>query len=144
MPRPFQCPVDGSVLREDRYEGDVHVDTCPDCNGTWLEKGELDRVLHTRERAAAPASEAAVVEGAYDMARDREAPALNCPDCGGPLARSEFGFTSQVLVDVCPMGCGKWLDAGEIAALERFYEANRPAQRPLPGFMVAILAMFGA
>lgn len=121
------------------------MDTCPVCQGAWLEQGELDTILKTRERTVAPSEspESDAVAAAYEMAKDKEAPAIQCPSCSTPLSREEFGFASRILVDVCPKGCGRWMDRGEIATLEQFYERNRPEQRPLPSFITAILALLG-
>ncbi|GDX78560.1 hypothetical protein LBMAG42_03710 [Deltaproteobacteria bacterium] len=139
------CPHDASPLTTEHYEGGVNVDSCPVCHGAWLEQGELDTILKTRERAVAQSEspESDAVAAAYEMAKDKAAPAIQCPSCNEPLSREEFGFASRILVDVCPKGCGRWVDRGEIAALEQFYEQNRPAQRQLPSFLTAILVMLG-
>ena len=58
-------------------------------------------------------------------------PAVGCPRCGKPLDEED---RSGVMIDVCPAGCGLWLDEGEletIAAREknswltRLIKANR-------------------
>lgn len=145
MATPLHCPHDDSPLTTATYEGGVNVDSCPVCQGAWLQQGELDTILTSRERAVAPSEspESDSVAAAYEMAKDKEAPAIQCPSCNTQLSREEFGFASRILVDVCPNGCGRWMDRGEIAALEQFYEQNRPAQRQLPSFLTAILVMLG-
>jgi hypothetical protein len=43
----MKCPKCGADLKEKRL-GNVAVDTCPDCNGMWLDAGELDLVRQAR------------------------------------------------------------------------------------------------
>ena len=42
-----------------------------------------------------------------------------------------YGFGSQILIDACPEDCGIWLDAGEIQALEKFFERSQ-AEAKIP------------
>jgi hypothetical protein len=42
-----------------------------------------------------------------------------------------YGMGSQIVIDVCPEGCGIWLDGGELEALERLYEQSH-AESPIP------------
>lgn len=37
----MKCPKCGAGLKEEA-RGDVHVDVCPDCQGMWLDAGELE------------------------------------------------------------------------------------------------------
>lgn len=40
------CPNCNEGMREvDRQ--DVHIDVCPKCRGVWLDRGELDKLLHS-------------------------------------------------------------------------------------------------
>ena len=57
----MNCPVDGSELRITERQG-IEIDYCPQCQGVWLDRGELDKVL---ERSAQPA---------YRDERERSAP----------------------------------------------------------------------
>ena len=45
------CPKCGGKL-EERALGDVKVDVCPDCGGTWLDAGELQLIGRVRDSAA--------------------------------------------------------------------------------------------
>jgi len=47
---------------------------------------------------------------------------LLCPACGGTLSRGVYGYDSGIIIDRCPNGCGVWLDAGELVALQAFDE----------------------
>lgn len=37
------CPVDGSTLKKTNNDGIV-IDRCPNCNGIWLDEGELEAI----------------------------------------------------------------------------------------------------
>jgi Zn-finger nucleic acid-binding protein len=59
------------------------------------------------------------------LAQAKAAQTIACPKCGDPMARREYGFCSQVLIDVCPRCHGVWLDHRELGALEVFFERAR-------------------
>ncbi len=41
----MQCPrCENEILDEKQRDG-VTIDTCPDCRGIWLDRGELERIL---------------------------------------------------------------------------------------------------
>lgn len=123
----MKCPKDGATLEASRYEADVQVDRCPSCRGTWLEAGELERIQQSKERdnAAVLARMPALGFDAVALAEAKAARTIACPKCGDPLARREYGFCSQVLIDVCPRCHGVWLDDREVVALEAFFERAR-------------------
>ncbi len=39
----MRCPKDGGHLQHQAI-GDVEIDHCPECNGIWLDDGELERL----------------------------------------------------------------------------------------------------
>lgn len=114
------CPRDGAALRSEEYEG-VTVDVCPVCRGCWLDRGELEVIQETRGSSADDQGEPSPTE----MAEQRDRASIACVRCGTTMETREHGFASQVLVDSCVEGCGMWLDEGELAALERFFDDNR-------------------
>jgi Zn-finger nucleic acid-binding protein len=85
----------------------VHIDTCPLCRGTWLDKGELAKVITDRDLAK-------VVE-----ASTNETSELRCPRCAGPMS---IGRTRDVEVDVCQSCGGVWLDTWELHDLRSISE----------------------
>jgi len=49
----MHCPKCGMTLRTTEYHG-VEVDRCDNCQGTWLDKSELEKVAaHVNERKGA-------------------------------------------------------------------------------------------
>jgi Zn-finger nucleic acid-binding protein len=122
----MKCPLDGAELVAESYEADIQVDRCPDCGGVWLDAGELARVQETQERdyAAELATQPDLAGRAFDMAVQLAAPARACPACATTMDRREHAYCSQIIVDVCVACGGRWLDAGEIEALEVFFERS--------------------
>ncbi len=43
-----RCPRDGAPLVARTHHG-VTIDVCPDCGGTWLDRGELELLEHVEE-----------------------------------------------------------------------------------------------
>lgn len=133
----MQCPRDRSVLVNENYEGDVHVDRCPSCNGVWLQRGELEAIQETLERDySAELRRIDVVALAYEQARQAAQPPIACPSCGSSVQAEEYGYCSQILVDRCGTCGGIWLDSGELQALERFFERETGVRK---GFFASLL-----
>jgi Zn-finger nucleic acid-binding protein len=129
----LKCPHDGATLERDTYETDIEVDDCPECEGIWLDHGELEKIQATveidykRELSDVPDT----VVQSYKNARGDEERKLACPACGGEMTAKEHGYCSQIIVDVCIECQGVWLDAGELEALEVFFERSKLETRLL-------------
>jgi len=130
----MHCPKDQNEMFKKNYEKDVEVDICVHCGGIWLDVGELAAIQAIRENDYREQVNAApdFLRQAEELAHQREAPMLTCPQCGKEMARKEYGYTSQILIDVCPECQGTWLDPGELKQLEIFFERSRveAARRP--------------
>lgn len=128
----MRCPVDGNELRSGYYEADIEVDQCSECDGIWLEKGELESIqeIALRDYRSELAQMPEDTVKAYQAARQKRE-ALKCPSCDSEMAEREHGYCSQIYIDVCP-GCqGVWLDKGELQALEIFFERSQADTREL-------------
>jgi len=44
----MKCPKCGGALAEREMQG-VKIDQCADCGGVWLDKGELEMLVHSEE-----------------------------------------------------------------------------------------------
>lgn len=141
----MKCPVDGRQLASLTYEADVEVDQCPECGGTWLDAGELERIEETPEKkhheelSAIPPD----VVRSMEMARQQAAPQRSCPRCDRAMERREYGYCSRILIDTCPSCRGVWLDKGELSTLELFFEKSRADTRELRmGFWASLRLLF--
>ena len=112
------CPECHQTLVVFELEG-VEVDHCIHCLGTWLDAGELEKLLELAgvERGA--------LSRALQKARDGEQTARRCPRCRKKLelvtlggSTGEWGRADEAVeLDRCPLGHGFWLDRGEVKAV---------------------------
>jgi Zn-finger nucleic acid-binding protein len=119
--RSLACPRDRTPLVTETYEAKIEIDSCPTCKGVWLDHGELDAIQATVEREWGGGESRDTLPSSFDPPRGP----IQCVACGAPMDARPYGFGSQVVIDVCTEGCGVWLDGGELAALERFYEESQ-------------------
>ncbi|MBI4565461.1 MAG: zf-TFIIB domain-containing protein [Planctomycetes bacterium] len=105
----LRCPGCEAPLVVFELEG-VEVDRCLECGGTWLDAGELERLV---ELSGADS-------GGWSRALGRAAGeahgARRCLRCGRKLRRAPV---HDVEIDRCPLGHGLWFDRGEVEALVR-------------------------
>jgi len=92
-----KCPVDGAEMEEKTIDiiDTVVLDSCPKCDGIWMDKGELQRV--TKDE---------LIE--YRLDRKDQGFRL-CPRCQKRMERSQL---HGVIVDDC--ACGIYFDKGEV------------------------------
>lgn len=123
----MKCPRDGSALETRTYEAKIEIDACATCGGMWLDKGELEAIQETRERDYRSTLEnvSDTVKRSINEVAQLETSPIRCLKCGAEMDTREYGYCSQIIIDTCPEGCGLWLDAGEIQALEKFFERSQ-------------------
>lgn len=89
----------------------LEVDYCPECNGIWLDSGEIE-LLFGDEQAAHDfltiGKEAVVPRG--------EKP-RRCPECSQKMTKESTESKNPITFDNCPQGDGMWLDQGELAII---------------------------
>lgn len=99
-----KCSVDLKASDFGEY-GFVIIDVCPECQGAWFDKGELDRlddsVWHNVE------------ELDFSQVRDSHK-RLKCPKCAEELYPLSPRDDKELIVDRCPRCWGFWLDSGEL------------------------------
>lgn len=116
----MQCPKDRKMaLIDGSLMGQISVQCCPDCEGTWIPPREyggwqeqqpevediralIDRVLET-DSAPAP------TDGMASL----------CPNCSCYLARVRVSTRTPFYVERCPNCKGIWCDRGEWDVLEK-------------------------
>ena len=87
---------------------DVEVDHCVNCDGIWLDAGELELLLNDRQKAKE------LVES-FEKDNNPQEEQRQCPICDVKMDKIIVGKTDAVLlVDRCPKGDGLWFDKGEL------------------------------
>ena len=103
------CPNCKEPLLVLEYE-QIEVDYCDDCHGIGLDPEELVLLFGGEtswEAALRPAQ-------GESLAKERSKP---CPRCRRAMLKRHAGGSMPVTTDLCPVGHGLWLDAGELHAL---------------------------
>jgi len=103
----------------------TELDFCPNCRGTWFDKGELELML-----------ESTGISGVNPFVKNiLTTPAINtterkrrCPLCGKKMKKTSIGDKNGVRLDVCEQGDGLWFDGGEVDQLVKVIEDQTHAQ----------------
>lgn len=104
----FACNVN---LQQLDMQGQI-VDRCPECQGTFFDKGELESVLHLVKLFQKVIIDEEDIDSVPELEHKR---IVVCPEDKSEMSpRDVMGLT----IDVCPECEGIWLDRGEIAALK--------------------------
>lgn len=95
------CPVCKKQMMILEYN-EVELDYCPECEGIWLDQGELELLLEMEEEHIDLSDPA-----------DFEKGNRRCPRCHKKMVKGGFPG-AEVEVDICPRDNGLWLDKGEL------------------------------
>jgi Zn-finger nucleic acid-binding protein len=137
------CPRDHAPLQQATHRG-VTVDVCTQCEGKWLDPGELEQLVlartHTGATPAAFNTAMAAAERPVFLPVDEGDPPLTCPRCGVEMQKVSFeSHGTRITADRCEKCKGLWLDPGEEGSLFVFLEEKLPIR----GFVWAIVAVVG-
>jgi Zn-finger nucleic acid-binding protein len=123
----MQCPVDSEELQKTVYEAQIETDQCPSCSGMWLDYGKLESIEDSTENDYSEelGNIPNYFDKSYEFALARSEGAYRCPRCANEMEKREYGYCSQIMIDVCPSCRGVWLHRDEIKELEVFFERCR-------------------
>lgn len=108
MAKKIDCPrcwVEARREEVDVFGPNIVIDTCPKCNGTWLDPGELGKLLKDRK----------LTDYLTKHIGTQSKSELVCPRCGGLM---DIESAEEIEVDVCLTCHGVWLDEGELDDLK--------------------------
>ena len=122
------CPKCQKNLKK-AFFYNVDVDYCPKCLGVWFENDELSGAKDTADRN--------LVWLDIDLWKHKEKFKISagkrmCPACRMPLYEVKYG-TSRIVVDVCNLCQGIWLDRGEFTRIMKYLQ-KEGAYRALNDF----------
>ena len=104
----MKCPICENVdLRATDFGeyGFVIIDICQNCQGSWFDKGELDRLDDSVW------TNVEKVEW-HNISPDHKN--IKCPKCNINLEPLSPEDAKELIVDYCPSCQGFWLDKGEL------------------------------
>jgi len=105
----MNCPSCNNPLIVLEHE-QIEVDFCANCEGVWLDAGELEMICGDA------AAVARVLEHS-GMCVVRGERARRCPICNTKMGKATSPLPSPVTYDRCLAGHGLWFDRGELAQL---------------------------
>jgi Zn-finger nucleic acid-binding protein len=116
-------------------------DKCHKCDGLWLDRGELERLIESGQTSVEKQLEEKY--GNPEFETEKLAGYMRCPRCQGRLQEITFTFTTRVRIDRCDQCLGVWIDAQELDRIlgEKVVLDNALAS---PAFTRAIKAFFSA
>jgi Zn-finger nucleic acid-binding protein len=91
--------------------------SCAECGGIWLDKGELNELLHPNGWDVEYCS--------TEHPEEDPTTGSECPSCGANLKRGDFVEYSDIPIDYCPDCGGIWLGKGELREINRELETLR-------------------
>lgn len=110
----MRCPRDGQILDSEVFCG-VDIDSCSYCDGTWMDRGELAKVVGLD--ADLLSDEKVAPEDLNDRPPGS---LLTCPRCTD-TSMTPYYFSSQkrIILDKCQACGGIWLDTNELKHVVR-------------------------
>ncbi|HPO15612.1 MAG TPA: zf-TFIIB domain-containing protein [Candidatus Hydrogenedentes bacterium] len=103
----MNCPVCKEPMMVLEHAS-VEVDYCVECGGIWLDAGELDLLLGSRQITE-------TILHAGDKTTVKKEKPRRCPICRIKMEKHTTGGSSPVMYDRCGQGHGLWFDKGELA-----------------------------
>ncbi|MDD5508594.1 MAG: zf-TFIIB domain-containing protein [Bacteroidales bacterium] len=85
----------------------VEIDYCSQCEGIWLDTGEMELLLESLEKR-----DLLLVSFRLDPLSTEKK--LRCPICRKKMQKAMAGLDSAILIDKCHRGHGLWFDKGEL------------------------------
>ena len=102
---------------------------CEACWGFWLDTGELEEILKSRDLSFTKDEVATVLDIREASAKGPTAPAP-CPKCRKVMDRVHYDSTVSIVIDRC-VEHGIWLDTGEIKKVQAIAEKSKEVHRIL-------------
>ena len=103
----MDCPVCKSAMIVLEL-AEVEIDYCQNCEGIWLDKGEMEMLLGDGEKSRGLIESFKKVEKSEEKERQ-------CPICDKKMEKIDVGEGEAVLmIDRCVKGDGLWFDKGEL------------------------------
>lgn len=89
---------------------EVEVDYCQECQGIWLDAGELELLIDNSE-------EREKLFSSFSKASKTGENKFRCPRCRKKMEKVNVGKDQELLIDSCKRGHGLWFDKGELSKI---------------------------
>ena len=105
----MNCPVCSHpliILELDQIE----VDYCTNCQGVWLDEGELELLLLDSD-------EKTRLLKSFEVDKKSKEKYFKCPICSKKMEKVLCGDVNKITLDKCPRHHGLWFNKGELEAV---------------------------
>lgn len=115
----MECPrCVNSNLSKEIYEG-VHIDRCSNCDGAWLDEGEIAMIIAKREKIVPLDKQDKTFLGVPEKELETK---IACPHCSRLMKTFNYGVNSGIILDSCPDSKGLWFDKDELEKVQSYRE----------------------
>ena len=95
----MNCPKCDIALKSSVYEG-VEIDKCEKCNGTWLDDGEIVKIVETKEeKFDAKLVRETLALGFTGVPRQEQQTVVKCPKCGAGMEAINYDYSSGIILE---------------------------------------------
>ena len=103
----MDCPVFKNAMITLELQN-VEIDLCTECDGIWLDTGELEMLLGEPEKAKQ-------LLNSFNIDNTSSEKPRKCPICLKKMKKIVVGSSKPILlIDKCSRGDGLWFDKGEL------------------------------
>ena len=102
----MKCPVCDELMVVLELE-EIEIDYCTECEGIWLDGGELELLLEE-------ASEKEELLSSFKVADNSSETKIRCPICTKKMEKVLVGSGIKILLDRCKNHHGLWFNKGEL------------------------------
>jgi Zn-finger nucleic acid-binding protein len=96
----------------------VETDFCPNCEGIWLDSGELELFLDDS------CDKTELLNSFSKTSKSREKK-VKCPICNKKMDKTLVSKDKEIVLDECKNGHGLWFDKGEILEVIKEGSVNK-------------------
>ncbi len=96
----------------------VETDFCPECEGIWLDAGELELLLED-------SSAKDELLNSFKINKQIKEKPVRCPICNTKMEKVYVGKEQKIIIDECKHGHGLWFDKGEILEVIKLGSVNK-------------------
>ena len=118
----MKCPRCQSAMSKEYYEA-VFIDRCTQCNGAWLDHGELFKVAVIEEKEVdSKIRKEVIINASAGIPKEEVESVTICPKCHSKMYPYNYDYSSGIIIDRCKAGHGVWLDAQELEKVQAHRE----------------------
>ena len=111
------CPSCKNPMIVLEFEG-VETDFCSNCEGIWLDSGELELFLEDSKDKDDLLNSFSKVKNSKEKKR-------RCPICKKKMGKTRVSEDKDIVLDECKNGHGLWFDKGEILEVIKEGSVNK-------------------